>query len=95
MRGGPGWGWRPRGAQQEPAHLLGVCTGPIQEQGVEHILPPDEEPVTVLIQVEGAEAQEAPVAEEEDGAVGAQKLCQGGRETSEGTIPAPKTGGAS
>lgn len=34
-----------------PAHLLGIRTGPIQEQGVEHILPPDEEPVVVLIQV--------------------------------------------
>lgn len=68
---GPGWGQTPQDAHQHPAHLLGICTGPIQEQGVEHILPPDEEPVTILIQVEGAEAQEAAVTEEEDGAVGA------------------------
>lgn len=83
---GPRWGRRPRGAQQDPAHLLGVCTSPIQEQGVEHILPSDEEPVAVLIQVQGAEAEEALVAEEKDGAVGAQKLCQGGREASGGAI---------
>lgn len=79
------------GCSAGPAHLLGIRTGPVQEQGVEHVLPPDEEPVVVLIQVEGAEAQEASVAEEGDGAVGAQKLCQGGREASEGANPAPKT----
>lgn len=64
----------PCGAHQDPAHLLGICTGPVQEQGVEHVLPSNEEPVTVLIQVEGAEAQEASVAEEEERAIGAQKL---------------------
>lgn len=39
------------GCSAGPAHLLGIRTGPVQEQGVEHILPPDEEPVVVLIQV--------------------------------------------
>lgn len=78
----PGQGWSPQGAQQDLAHLLSICVGPVQKQGVEHILPPNEEPVTVLIQVEGAEAQEASVAEEEDRAVGAQKVCQRGREMS-------------
>jgi len=71
------------GSQQDPAHLLGVSTGPAQEQGVERVLPSDEEPVAVLIQVEGAEAQEPSVAEEEDGAVGGQKLCRGGRKGQE------------
>lgn len=66
----PGWGQTPQDAQQHPAHLFGICTGPVQEQGVEHIFAPDEEPVTILIQVEGAEAQEATVTKEEDGAVG-------------------------
>lgn len=107
MHEGPGWGWRPQGAQgpewgrrpqgaqQDLAHLLGICAGPVQEQGVERILPPDEEPVAVLVQVEGAEAQEALVAKEEDRAVGAQKFCRGEREASGGANPAPKTRRAS
>lgn len=58
-------------AQQHPAHLLGIRSGPVQEQGVEHILAPEEEPVAVLVQVEAAEAQGAAVAKEQHGAVGA------------------------
>lgn len=75
---------------QDPAHLLGVSAGPVQTQGVEHILAPNEEPVTVLIQVEGAEAQEAPVAKEKDGAVGTQELCEAGRAVLVGAMLAPK-----
>lgn len=86
-----GRGQRPRGAQLDPAHLLGIRAGPVQEQRVEHILPPDEEPVAVLIQVEGAESQEASVAKEENGAVGPQKFCRRGRKAPRGVIPAPKT----
>lgn len=95
MPGGDRVGMETSRCSQDPAHLLGIRAGPVQEQGVENILAPDEEPVTVLIQVQGAEAQEASVAKEDDRAVGAQKLCQGGREASGGAIPAPKTCGVS
>lgn len=87
----PGTGWSQ--CLQDPAHLLGVGAGPVQTQGVEHILAPSEEPVTVLIQVEGAEAQEAPVAKEKDGAVHTQELCEAGRAVSAGAVLAPEPHG--
>lgn len=74
----------------QDTHLLGVGAGPVQAQGVERVLAPNKEPVPVLVQVERAEAQEASVAKEKDGAVGAQQLCRAGKAASAGATPAPK-----
>lgn len=64
-------------------HLFGLAAARSQQEGVQDILPSQEEAVTVLIQEDGGQRELAVVTAEDGGPVGGQQVCRKRREKDE------------
>lgn len=66
------WTHDPLPKTKREAHLFGLAAGRSQQEGVENVLPSQEEAIAVLIQEDGSEGQLAVVTAEDGRSVGGQ-----------------------
>lgn len=69
--------------KKQKAHLFGLAAGRSQQEGVENVLPSQEEAIAVLIQEDGSEGELAVVTAEDGRSVGGQQVCRDGGEKGE------------